>query len=142
MSNGRIRKNWEVTALELAFKIADCRSEDPYKQVGSCAIYKQGFRVCLGYNGAPSGIELDWSDREEVLKRVLHSETNVLNWVQPGEIELLAITHIPCSECIKVIAQKQIKRVVYSNLLSSVNKDFVHQLAKEYKIDLKQIKLN
>jgi len=138
----RERKTWEYTALELAYKIANCRSEDPYKQVGACAIHKKGFRVELGYNGAPSGIEIDWSNRDERRKRVLHSEANVLNYVLPDEIEFIAVTHLPCPECIKLIANKRIKKVIFSEYLANYDTDLTFKLAKEFRITLKQLKLN
>ena len=48
----------------------------------------------LGYNGAPSGVDIDWSDRNARRERVLHAEANVLNFVKPNEVELLACTHL------------------------------------------------
>ena len=72
----RERLSWEDTAINLAFQIADYRSEDPYVQVGAVAV-KKDKSIILGYNGAPSGIEIDWSNRDERRKRVLHAEANV-----------------------------------------------------------------
>jgi hypothetical protein len=59
----RTRKPWEETALILAETIAQCRSQDPYVQVGACAVLQDN-SVCLGYNGPPPGVEIDWSERE------------------------------------------------------------------------------
>lgn len=140
--NPRKRKDWETTALILAYTIADCRSQDPWKQVGACVIYKEGFRVGLGYNGAPSKVEIDWGNRDERRKRVLHSEANVLNWVKPNEADFIAVTHLPCPECIKVIAQKGIKKVIYSETLSNYDSKLTFQLAKEFNITIKQIILD
>ena len=88
----RERLSWEDTAINLAFQIADYRSEDPYVQVGAVAV-KKDKSIILGYNGAPSGIEIDWSNRDERRKRVLHAEANVLNFVKPNEVDFLAVTH-------------------------------------------------
>ena len=66
----RIQKNnrisWEEYALELA-KVSSRRSEDPYVQVGACILRLDNSVAGLGYNGAPNGIEIDWSDRDERL---------------------------------------------------------------------------
>jgi dCMP deaminase len=137
----RKRLSWEITALRLAHNIADYRSPDPFLQVGACALKKDGNSVVLGYNGAPPGIEIDWTDRDRRRPRVIHAEANVLNRILPNEVEFIAITHLPCCDCLKIIAQKGIKKVIYSNEAVNYNNDLVKQLAKEFNIELKQISL-
>lgn len=136
--NGRARLSWEQTALNLAKNIAEYRSEDLHVQVGAVIIKNDG-SLLVGYNGAPSGIEIDWSNRDERRKRVIHAEANVLNYVQPGECKLIAVTHLPCNECIKTIAQKRITRVIYGEVLSNYDSEFVFLLAKEFGIELKRL---
>lgn len=138
MTTARNRMSWEETALRLAFQVAEYRSEDPYVQVGAVAKKMDG-SIVLGYNGAPSGIEIDWSNRDERRKRVLHAEANVLNFVKPSEVEFLACTHLPCPECMKMIAQKKIKCVYFSKLLPNYDNDLSFRLAREFRIDLSQI---
>ena len=137
--NGRIRYSWEETALRLAFDIAKYRSEDPFVQVGGCAIKKDGNSFVLGYNGALPKIDIDWSNRDERRKRVIHAESNVLNRILPNECDILAVTHLPCSEFIKIIGQKGIKKVIYSYELDTYNNELTKQLAKEFGIKLIQI---
>lgn len=132
---GRIRLTWEKTALKLAFDIAKYRSQDPYVQVGAVVIKTDG-SMFLGYNGAPSGVNIDWSDREERRRRVLHAEANVLNYVKPDECKLIAVTHLPCPECLKTIAQKRITKVIYSEELPHYHNDLSKQLASEFNIEL------
>lgn len=139
IQNGRIRLSWMQTALNLAFDIAQYRSEDPYTQVGACALHKDGFEVGLGYNGPPSGISIDWSNRAEKNRRVLHAEENVLNRCLPGAVQLLAVTHLPCERCIKTIKQKHIDVVVYCIVLPAYEPTFVMQLAEEFGIQLIQM---
>lgn len=136
IKNGRQRLSWQQAAINLAFDIADYKSEDPYTQVGACAIKYNGFEVGLGYNGPPSKIDIDWSNREAKNQRVLHAEANVLNRVLPGEVVFLAVTHLPCNDCIKVIAQKGIKTVIYTIELAKYNIELTKQLAKEFGIEL------
>jgi len=136
---GRKRFDWPTTAMTLAKTIASARSEDPYVQVGAVAI-KKDKSVILGYNGAPSGVNIDWSDRDSRRKRVIHAEANVLNYCKPGEVDYLAVTHMPCCECIKLIAQKGIKKVYYTNELPNYDNNLTKQLAQEFGIELKVLK--
>ena len=136
--NGRKRLDWIKTAINLAHDIAKYRSEDPNIQVGACAI-KHDSSIILGYNGAPSGIDIDWSNREEKRKRVLHAEANVLNFVKPGEVNILAVTHLPCIDCLKIIKQKKIYTVYYNDILSHYNPDEVFKIASEFGIDLRDV---
>ena len=135
---GRNRLNWAQTAINLAYDIAKYRSEDPYVQVGACII-KKDKSMLLGYNGAPSGVDIDWANRDKRRARVLHAEANVLNFVKPNEVELLACTHLPCTECLKVIAQKQIDKVYFAEYLDNYDSDATIDLANEFGIELSQI---
>ena len=141
MPFGRKRLNWEETALRLAVNIAKYRSEDPYVIVGSAIITKDK-RIFLGYNGAPAGVEIDWSDRNARRDRVIHAEANVLTQVSQGDADFIAVTAMPCKECIKLIAQKKIKRVIYLEELAGYDNDLVKKLAKEFGIKLEKVTLN
>jgi len=121
MSNGRKRKTWEETAILLAFDIAKYRSEDPYVQVGAVAI-KNDNSFILGYNGAPKGINIDWSNRDERRSKVLHAEENVLNFLLFGECKIFAVTALPCPVCMKSIANKGIKKIYYERSFCSHNR--------------------
>ena len=136
--SGRSRLDWPNTAINLAFDIAKYRSEDPWVQVGAVGI-KRDKSLILGYNGAPSGISIDWSNRDERRPYVLHAEENVLNYAKPGEIEILAVTHLPCDRCLKLIAQKKIKTVFYSDTLPNYNSELTFAMAKKFKIKLVQL---
>ena len=109
---GRQRKDWVETAMSLAETIAMCRSQDPYMQVGACGVKLNG-EVVLGYNGPPCGIEVDWSDRDGRRKYMLHAEYNVIKKVDSEELSILAVTHMPCPECLKSIADKKVFQVYY-----------------------------
>ena len=139
--SGRKRLNWAETAMKLAYDIANYRSEDPYVQVGACII-KKDKSMLLGYNCAPSGVDIDWSNRDKRRARVLHAEANVLNFVKPDEVELLACTHLPCTECLKVIAQKKIKEVYFSEFLYNYDSDLTINMAEEFGINLIHMKVN
>jgi deoxycytidylate deaminase len=135
--NGRKRLSWEETALRLAYNIADYRSEDLYIQVGA-VIIKNDNSIILGYNGAPIGIDIDWSNRDERRKRVIHAEENALDNITFGEAKIVAVTAMPCEKCMVKLAQKGVKRVIYGCELEGYDNNFAKQLAKEFGIELIQ----
>ena len=105
--------NWETYALALA-KVASLKSKDPYIKVGCCLLRHDNTVASLGYNGFPSGMEENWSNREERRKYVNHAEANALRFVRPDECYLAAITLLPCNDCLKSLASYGIKKIVYS----------------------------
>mgnify|MGYP003118706456 CR=1 FL=1 len=130
------RLNWEEYALELA-RVAALRSEDPFIQVGACVLRHDNSVAGLGYNGAPPGIQIDWSDRDERRKRVVHAEVNALRYAKPGECKLLACNLLPCNNCLKMISSYGIKKVIFSKIYD-LDKSSL-KLAKEFGIELIQI---
>jgi deoxycytidylate deaminase len=132
----RKRKSWEETALILAETIAACRSQDPYVQVGACAVLHDN-SVSLGYNGPPPGIEIDWSERENRGPRVIHAEVNALRSVLPGQCKFLAVTLLPCRHCMTFIASKAVKKIVFREVYQ--RDDMAFELAREFRIKLVQM---
>lgn len=128
-----VRPSWQEYALKMAM-VASERSEDPYVQVGACVLRHNNSVGGLGYNGAPPGIEINWQDRDERRKRVIHAEVNALRYVHPNECYLLACTHLPCNDCLKMVASYGISKVVYKEVYerdpSSID------LSKEFNIEL------
>lgn len=106
------RISWEEYALKLA-EVAAFRSCDPFCRAGSCALRYDNTVAGIGYNGAPTGIEIDYSDRDERRKWVVHSEINCLRYIVPGECRLIACTLLPCNDCIKTIASYKIPTIIY-----------------------------
>lgn len=137
MMKPRKRKSWEETALILAETIAECRSQDPYAQVGACAVLRDN-SVSLGYNGPPPGIEIDWSEREHRGARVIHAEVNALRSVAPGQCKFLAVTLLPCQHCMTFIASKGVKKIVYREVYERDRLAF--DLAREFRIELVQMR--
>jgi deoxycytidylate deaminase len=133
----RDRKSWEETALILAQTIAECRSQDPYVQVGACAVLHDN-SVSLGYNGPPPGIEIDWSEREHRGARVIHAEVNALRSIAPGQCRFLAVTLLPCRNCMTFIASKGVKRLIYREVYERDQLAF--ELAREFGIELVQMR--
>ncbi len=127
------RDSWEQYALKLAH-VASGRSDDPYVKVGACILRHDKSVAGLGYNGPPSGIEIDWSNRDERRKRIVHAEVNALRYLQPNEGWLLATTLLPCRSCLQMIASYGIKKIVYSEVYT--RDDVSLELCKEWGIEL------
>ena len=132
------RLNWQEYGIELA-KTAASRSEDPFVQVGCCIFRPDNSVASLGYNGAPPGINIDWSDRDERRKRVIHAETNALKHIKPNEADRMFVTLMPCGDCIKNAASYGIKQVFYIKVYNL--DETARDLASEFGINLKQINI-
>jgi len=112
------RMSWERYALNLA-EAASLRSEDPYVQVGACALGMDNRVLSVGYNGLASGKKVSedfWEDRDSRRPYMLHAEANCLSLCRRGEIKLLAVTLLPCSSCASLIASYKIPTVVYNKV--------------------------
>lgn len=131
------RISWEEYALKLA-EVAAERSEDIYLKVGSCALRHDHSCAGIGYNGPPRGINIDWSNRDERRKRIVHSEVNCLSYCKPGECSLIACTLLPCNACLTAIASYGIKKIVYRDIYDK--DDSTLKLAAEFGIELIQLK--
>jgi dCMP deaminase len=110
------RISFDEYAMSLA-ETAALRSEDPYRQVGTCLMRPDRTVAGLGYNGAPPGVEIDWTDRDARRVWVVHAEINALRYARPGDVELVATTSVPCPACMVTIASYGIKRVLFRDEL-------------------------
>ena len=129
------RLSWIDYGIELA-KTAALRSEDPFIKVGCCLFRADNSIASLGYNGAPPGIDIDWSDRDERRKRVIHAETNALKNIKPQEADRMFVTLMPCGDCIKNVASYGIKQIFYIKTYE-LDKTAIN-LALEFGINLTQ----
>jgi dCMP deaminase len=128
--------NWQQYALSLA-KVASLKSKDPYVKVGCSLLRHDNTVASLGYNGFPSGMEEDWSDRDERRKFVTHAEQNSLRFIKPNECYLAATTLLPCNDCLKSLASYGIKKVIYEKVY---DKDCsTLELAEKFGIELIQV---
>lgn len=125
-----------ITALKMAKILAQDQSQDLNTRVGACGIRKDKTLI-FGYNGAPPKIDIDWTNREEKNKRVIHAESNLLRYCEPGEVEIVVLTHSPCVYCLPMLAAYGIKKIYFEKFYHS-SQD-VLKIAKEFGIELKQI---
>lgn len=134
------RPSWEVFCMRLA-QTAAIRSEDPYMKVGACVLRLDKSVAGLGYNGAPTGVELDWSNRDERRIYVVHAEANALRYCQPGECSMLACTLIPCPSCLTLIAGYRIPKVYYLEDKTSIDPEVSKRVARQLGITMEKIEL-
>ena len=123
---------WEEFAMRLA-EVASLKSKDPYQKVGCCLLRNDNSAI-IGYNGFPSKMKEDWSDRDKRRKYVVHAEINALRYVKPQECYLAATTLLPCNDCLKALAAYGIQKIVYKDVYNM--DDSTLDLAKEFNIEL------
>lgn len=119
-----IRIDWATYAMSLAW-MASMRSEartisddgiESARKVGCCVLGKDYRVLSMGYNGFTPGFRPPADFYKDPVKRVthiLHSETNALRNVKPGEAGMIAITLSPCAACAQQIVAYQIPKVLY-----------------------------
>ena len=127
---------YDEYALDIAKTVAK-KSKDPSRKVGACVLRKDNSIASVGYNGFPAGMLEDWSDREQRRKFVVHAEQNALRYIRPDECGLIAVTTLPCNDCLKAIASYGIKRVVYGE--SYEFDSSTEEIADKFGIELKLI---
>jgi dCMP deaminase len=134
-STERERISWDEYGMLLAYAAAQ-RSPDPYMIVGAAAFRTDRSTVATGYNGAPVGVEIDWSDRDARRPFVLHAEANCLKFAAQSECYYLYVTLLPCRECLLRAAAYGVKEVIYDQVYERDASSL--QKAEEYGITLRQ----
>jgi dCMP deaminase len=134
------RIDWDTYAIKLA-EVAALRSEDPYVQVGACALDHDNRVLGVSYNGiAPGKIvtEMFWADRDGRRPYILHAETNLLSLIKRNEAKLIACTLLPCASCATHIIANGVKRVIYRDVYTKDMRAL--DIFKFYNIPCEQIK--
>lgn len=99
------------------------RSKDPNSQVGACIVSPDSKIVGIGYNGFPIGCrdeDLPWA-REAACPNdtkypyVCHAELNAILNSNSASLKgcTIYVTLFPCNECVKLLIQSGISRIVY-----------------------------
>ena len=113
--------SWNFYFMEIA-KLSARRSKDPSTQVGACIVNDDNKIVGIGYNGLPRGCSDDifpWGNNNENIlltkyPYVVHAEANaILNASLKVKGATIYVTLFPCNECMKLLIQSGIKKVVY-----------------------------
>jgi dCMP deaminase len=134
----KLRPSWDEYGMILAYAAAS-RSPDPYVNVGAVAFRKDRSTVSTGYNGAASGVEIDWSDRDFRRRFVVHAERNCLKYAKAGEPYYLYVTLSPCLECLSIAKTYGVKEIVYDQVYERDSSALTK--ASDYGITLRQLSL-
>ncbi|QED48705.1 deoxycytidylate deaminase [Cytobacillus dafuensis] len=128
------RKNWDEYFLDIAEQVAT-RSTCPRLHVG-CVIVKDKHIVSTGYNGSIHGHEhcddvgcLTGEDGR--CYRTVHAENNAVLHADRGLLlgATAYVTHEPCENCSKTLAQSGITRVVFRSAYpNKLNKYFLKDI--------------
>jgi len=119
---------------------AATRSPDPFVAVGAAALRKDRSVASTGYNGAPAGVEIDWTDRDARRPFVIHAEENCLKYATPGDAYYLYVTLLPCSKCLELIAQHGVKEIIYGDVYLRDNSSLIK--ASDLGIVIRQLVVN
>ena len=116
-----LSKKWTNRFISLAREVASW-SKDTTK-VGAVIVTMDGDPVSFGYNGFPRGVK----ESPERLMRpakyqyTVHAERNAIYLARSGlKNTIMFVTHKPCPECAKAIAQSGIMHLVVDT--ESMNK--------------------
>lgn len=114
------RKSWDDYFLDISRQVAT-RSTCPRLHVG-CVIVKEKNIVATGYNGSihghPHCDELGCLiDERGRCIRTCHAELNAVLHAQRDDLKgaTAYVTHEPCENCAKTLAQSGIARIVYAH---------------------------
>jgi len=136
------RLTWPEYALELAFAAAK-RSEDPFIKVGAAVLREDMSVASVGYNGAPSNVQIDWLDRDARRPYVIHAEANALRYatIKDTRNGLLAVTHFPCANCLTIIAAHGFNQIVFSDYIDgpSYPRSEIENIADVLKLNITRL---
>lgn len=119
------RQTWDDTWTRLC-KVVAGRSLCDNRKVGAVIVDESNRPVAVGYNGPPSGFRHNgescssWCERRQTGATGLyglacpsvHAEANALLAAQWGKGHSIYITHPPCHDCAKLVANSGIREII------------------------------
>ncbi|MCP4336891.1 MAG: dCMP deaminase family protein [Mycoplasma sp.] len=139
--------NWDEYFMAMA-KLSAKRSKDPNTKVGACIVNKENRIIGLGYNGMPQGNDsFKWNKEGEdnKYKYVIHAEANaIMNSIKKIKGSVIYVSLFPCNECAKLIAQSEVKEVVYENhkYKGELIFDISEKILKECGVKIRQLSID
>jgi dCMP deaminase len=130
---------WDKRYLKLARVVAEW-SKDPRKRCGA-VIVENGKIKGVGYNGFPRGVKdtkARLSDKPLKLKIIIHAEVNAIV-ASEGKGDCIYVwPQLPCGQCMGLVIQTGIKRIVTSPLSPDTrwDQDLVVEVAKEAGVEI------
>ena len=146
------RPSFDEYFMKIA-KIVATRSTCLRRQVGA-VIVKDNHILSTGYNGAPKGFRhceevgcireklgVPRGERHE-LCRGLHAEQNAIIQAAVFGVSIkgatIYTTHFPCSVCMKMLVNAEIKEIVY---LNDYPDDLAKEILKESNIKVRKLEM-
>jgi len=124
--------NYDDYFLTIAYVVAQ-RSPDPSTKCGAVLVSKENRILSTGYNGPIKGSDdrLVPLERPAKYAHLLHSEENCLlaysGCSQDLEGSTMYVTGAPCHNCLRMILQKGVTNIVYTNGNLAVMQDSAEQ---------------
>jgi dCMP deaminase len=124
--------NWDDYFLAIAFLVSQ-RSIDPSTKCGAVLVSSNKHILSTGYNGPIKGSldEMVPLDRPNKYAHLLHAEENCLlahnSCAQDLVESTIYITGAPCHKCLRMIIQKGVTNIVYTDGNLAVMQDSVEQ---------------
>lgn len=143
---------WDKRFLDLAAHVAGW-SRDPSTQVGAVITDDNKKVIAMGYNGFAKGIadtDKRLDDRKTKYRYMVHGEINaILNADIPVRgYDLYVWPFSPCENCMKMIIQCGIKRIIYPPASDELRArwgeslDFATSMAQEAGLELVELSIN
>lgn len=135
------RPGWPETFMAVAAVMAR-RSHDPSTKHGAVIVDASNRIIGAGYNGFPRGGPDNYATtRPEKYNRIIHAEANaIVNCQHRPEGGTLYVTGMPCPNCMGLMIQAGIVRVVYGETQSAMVDDaavaVTAQLAADHAVEL------
>ncbi len=114
--------SWNEFFIAICY-VCSLRSKDPNTKVGACIVDSNNRIISTGYNGLPLNLKDEnypWNNRNKnsILNSkytyVIHAETNAILFARKNAKNCrLYVTLFPCSQCVKLIIQSEIKYIFY-----------------------------
>lgn len=140
----RTRPDWDSFYLAQAF-IASSRSIDPNTQHGCIIVSKDNRILSSACNGPLRGVDDDKipMNRPDKYSFIIHAEENAIIFYSGSNKDIEGgtayVTGRPCHKCLRMLMQKGISRVVYSDM-ETVCVDSHDLMIQESFLDLKNDK--
>jgi len=140
----RKRPDWDAFYLAQAFVVSG-RAFDPRTQHGCVIVSKDNRLLSSGCNGPLKGSiddEVPITSPEKY-PFMIHAEENAILFYSGSKSDIEGatayVTGRPCHRCLRMLLQKEVKRIVYANITSKCvdHEDLAHQ---EKLIELKKDK--
>jgi len=145
MVEGYGRPDWDSWFMSLCSVVAS-RSHDPSTKHGAILSNSRHQILGVGYNGFPRGGRDTALPRTRPLKYeyIVHAEANCLlnsqNLMMSDDYTMY-VTGMPCSRCLLLMIQSNVKYVVYGSVSSKcVDSNITKHLAEEYGIGMREFR--